>query len=139
MDTNELIENKFFELKKYIDECFEEQSKDNKKFMNNVLDLVKLNITEAGKENNSKLETTIIKLENASKLNDVVSNKMLDTLKDIDNLYKSYEDDSEDIKNSKIIYDNMKKGIKQFTIQLLIVIAILLIILGSYQLICWII
>ncbi|WP_317367404.1 hypothetical protein [uncultured Tyzzerella sp.] len=84
IDTNDLIEIKFLELKKYIDDCFEEQSKENKKFFNNILELIKLNINDELENNRNKMLDIIERFEKTSKLNDVVSNKIIDTLKEID-------------------------------------------------------
>lgn len=129
-DTKEFIEYKFLELKKYIDECFEEQSKSNSIFFDNILELIKANINKENELNNSKILYAIEELKKATEINKGISNKLIDDLKEIDSIY-----DFDTNKDSKIIYKDIKKGIKQFSIQLIIVVGILLIILGAYQLI----
>lgn len=129
-DTKEFIEYKFLELKKYIDECFEEQSKRNSIFFDNILELIKANINKENELNNSKILYAIEELKKATEINKGISNKLIDDLKEIDSIY-----DFDTNKDSNIIYKDIKKGIKQFSIQLIIVVGILLIILGAYQLI----
>ncbi len=129
-DTKEFIEYKFLELKKYIDECFEEQSKSNSIFYDNIIEIIKANINKENELNNSKILYAIEELKKATEINKGISNKLIDDLKEIDSIY-----DFDTNKDSKIIYKDIKKGIKQFSIQLIIVVGILLIILGAYQLI----
>ncbi|WP_317368810.1 hypothetical protein [uncultured Tyzzerella sp.] len=130
-DTKEFIEYKFLELKKYIDECFEEQSKSNSIFFDNILELIKANINKENELNNSKILYAIEELKKATEVNKAISNKLVDDLKELDDIYGI----GATKENNKIIYKDIKKGIKQFSIQLIIVVGILLIILGAYQLI----
>ena len=58
---------------------------------------------------------------------------MIDNLKELDNIYDMITPKEE--KENTIIYSNIKKGVKQFSIQLIIVVIILLVIIGAYQLI----
>ena len=54
-DTKEYIEFKYLELKNYIDECFEEQSKNNSIFFDNILELIKASINKETELNNKKM------------------------------------------------------------------------------------
>ena len=129
----EFIELKFIDIKKYIDDCFEEQSKNNSIFFDNILELIKVNISKETELNNKKMAEIISTLEKSSETNKAISNKVIDSLKEIDNIYEIIIPKEE--KENIFIYNNLKKGIKQFSIQLVIVVIILLIILGAYQLI----
>ena len=51
-DTKEYIEFKYLELKNYIDECFEEQAKNNSIFFDNILELIKASINKETELNN---------------------------------------------------------------------------------------
>lgn len=132
-DTKEYIEFKYLELKNYIDECFEEQAKNNSIFFDNILELIKASINKETELNNKKMLDVIEELKKSSEINKAISNKMIDNLKELDNIYDMITPKEE--KENTIIYSNIKKGIKQFSIQLIIVVIILLIVLGAYQLI----
>lgn len=132
-EIKEFIELKFIDIKKYIDDCFEEQSKNNSIFFDNILELIKANISKETELNNKKMAEIISTLEKSSETNKAISNKVIDSLKEIDNIYDIIIPKEE--KENIFIYNNLKKGIKQFSIQLVIVVIILLIILGAYQLI----
>lgn len=132
-EIKEFIELKFIDIKKYIDDCFEEQSKNNSIFFDNILELIKANISKETELNNKKMAEIISTLEKSSETNKAISNKVIDSLKEIDNIYEIIIPKEE--KENIFIYNNLKKGIKQFSIQLVIVVIILLIILGAYQLI----
>ena len=132
-DTKEYIEFKYLELKNYIDECFEEQAKNNSIFFDNRLELIKASINKETELNNKKMLDVIEELKKSSEINKAISNKMIDNLKELDNIYDMITPKEE--KENTIIYSNIKKGIKQFSIQLIIVVIILLIVLGAYQLI----
>lgn len=132
-EIKEFIELKFIDIKKYIDDCFEEQSKNNSIFFDNILELIKANISKETDLNNKKMAEIISTLEKSSETNKAISNKVIDSLKEIDNIYEIIIPKEE--KENIFIYNNLKKGIKQFSIQLVIVVIILLIILGAYQLI----
>ncbi len=132
-DTKEYIEFKYLELKNYIDECFEEQAKNNSIFFDNILELIKASINKETELNNKKMLDVIEELKKSSEINKAISNKMIDNLKELDNIYDMITPKEE--KENTIIYSNIKKGIKQFSIQLIIVVIILLVILGAYQLI----
>lgn len=132
-EIKEFIELKFIDIKKYIDDCFEEQSKNNSIFFDNILELIKVNISKETELNNKKMAEIISTLEKSSETNKAISNKVIDSLKEIDNIYEIIIPKEE--KENIFIYNNLKKGIKQFSIQLVIVVIILLIILGAYQLI----
>ena len=132
-EIKEFIELKFIDIKKYIDDCFEEQSKNNSIFFDNILELIKANISKETELNNKKMAEIISTLEKSSETNKAISNKVIDSLKEIDNIYAISIRKEE--KENIFIYNNLKKGIKQFSIQLVIVVIILLIILGAYQLI----
>lgn len=132
-EIKEFIELKFINIKKYIDDCFEEQSKNNSIFFDNILELIKANISKETELNNKKMAEIISTLEKSSETNKAISNKVIDSLKEIDNIYEIIIPKEE--KENIFIYNNLKKGIKQFSIQLVIVVIILLIILGAYQLI----
>ena len=132
-DIKEYIEFKYLELKNYIDECFEEQAKNNSIFFDNILELIKASINKETELNNKKMLDVIEELKKSSEINKAISNKMIDNLKELDNIYDMIIPEEE--KENTIIYSNIKKGIKQFSIQLIIVVIILLIVLGAYQLI----
>lgn len=132
-DTKEYIEFKYLELKNYIDECFEEQAKNNSIFFDNILELIKASINKETELNNKKMLDVIEELKKSSEINKAISNKMIDNLKELDNIYDMITPKEE--RENTIIYSNIKKGIKQFSIQLIIVVIILLIVLGAYQLI----
>ena len=132
-DIKEYIEFKYLELKNYIDECFEEQAKNNSIFFDNILELIKASINKETELNNKKMLDVIEELKKSSEINKAISNKMIDNLKELDNIYDMITPKEE--KENTIIYSNIKKGIKQFSIQLIIVVIILLIVLGAYQLI----
>ncbi len=132
-DTKEYIEFKYLELKNYIDECFEEQAKNNSIFFDNILELIKASINKETELNNKKMLDVIEELKKSSEINKAISNKMIDNLKELDNIYDMITPKEE--KENTIIYSNIKKGVKQFSIQLIIVVIILLIVLGSYQLV----
>ena len=132
-DTKEYIEFKYLELKNYIDECFEEQAKNNSIFFDNILELIKASINKETELNNKKMLDVIEELKKSSEINKAISNKMIDNLKELDNIYDMITPKEE--KENTIIYSKIKKGIKQFSIQLIIVVIILLVILGAYQLI----
>lgn len=132
-DTKEYIEFKYLELKNYIDECFEEQAKNNSIFFDNILELIKASINKETELNNKKMLDVIEELKKSSEINKAISNKMIDNLKELDNIYDMITPKEE--KENTIIYSNIKKGIKQFSIQLIIVVIILLVIIGAYQLI----
>lgn len=132
-DTKEYIEFKYLELKNYIDECFEEQSKNNSIFFDNILELIKASINKETELNNKKMLDVIEELKKSSEINKAISNKMIDNLKELDNIYDMITPKEE--KENTIIYSNIKKGVKQFSIQLIIVVIILLVIIGAYQLI----
>lgn len=132
-DTKEYIEFKYIELKNYIDECFEEQAKNNSIFFDNILELIKASINKETELNNKKMLDVIEELKKSSEINKAISNKMIDNLKELDNIYDMIIPKEE--KENTIIYSNIKKGVKQFSIQLIIVVIILLVILGAYQLI----
>lgn len=132
-DIKEYIEFKYLELKNYIDECFEEQAKNNSIFFDNILELIKASINKETELNNKKMLDVIEELKKSSEINKAISNKMIDNLKELDNIYDMITPKEE--KENTIIYSNIKKGIKQFSIQLIIVVIILLVIFGAYQLI----
>ena len=132
-DTKEYIEFKYIELKNYIDECFEEQAKNNSIFFDNILELIKASINKETELNNKKMLDVIEELKKSSEINKAISNKMIDNLKELDNIYDMITPKEE--KENTIIYSNIKKGVKQFSIQLIIVVIILLIVLGAYQLV----
>lgn len=132
-DTKEYIEFKYIELKNYIDECFEEQAKNNSIFFDNILELIKASINKETELNNKKMLDVIEELKKSSEINKAISNKIIDNLKELDNIYDMIIPKEE--KENTIIYSNIKKGVKQFSIQLIIVVIILLVILGAYQLI----
>lgn len=132
-DTKEYIEFKYLELKNYIDECFEEQAKNNSIFFDNILELIKASINKETELNNKKMLDVIEELKKSSEINKAISNKMIDNLKELDNIYDMITPKEE--RENTIIYSNIKKGIKQFSIQLIIVVIILLVILGAYQLV----
>ena len=132
-DTKEYIEFKYLELKNYIDECFEEQAKNNSIFFDNILELIKASINKETELNNKKMLDVIEELKKSSEINKAISNKMIDNLKELDNIYDMITPKEE--KENTIIYSNIKKGVKQFSIQLIIVVIILLVIIGAYQLI----
>ena len=75
----------------------------------------------------------IEELNKASEINKAISNRVIDNLKEIDNIYEVIIPKKE--KENIFIYSDIKKGVKQFGIQLVIVVGILLIILGANQLI----
>lgn len=129
-DTKEYIEFKYLELKNYIDECFEEQAKNNSIFFDNILELIKASINKETELNNKKMLDVIEELKKSSEINKAISNKMIDNLKELDNIYDMIIPKEE--KENTIIYSNIKKGVKQFSIQLIIVVIILLIVLGAY-------
>lgn len=132
-DTKEYIEFKYLELKNYIDECFEEQAKNNSIFFDNILELIKASINKETELNNKKMLDVIEELKKSSEINKAISNKMIDNLKELDNIYDMITPKEE--RENTIIYSNIKKGVKQFSIQLIIVVIILLIVLGAYQLV----
>lgn len=132
-EIKEYIDNRFLELKSYVETCFEEQSKNNSIFFDNILELIKANISKETELNNKKMIEIISTLEKSSETNKAISNKLIDNLKEIDNIYEIIIPKEE--KENIFIYNNLKKGIKQFSIQLVIVVIILLIILGANQLI----
>lgn len=132
-EIKEYIDNRFLELKSYVETCFEEQSKNNSIFFDNILELIKANISKETELNNKKMIEIISTLEKSSETNKAISNKLIDNLKEIDNIYEIIIPKEE--KENIFIYNNLKKGIKQFSIQLVIVVIILLIIVGANQLI----
>ena len=133
----EIIEKKSLEIKKYIDKSFEEQDKNNKIFFNNILEIVKLNVNEENEKNNQKLKDLIKKLEDTTNTNDVLCKKIIEEIKNIDSIYEIINIDDKDDKNKKslILYNDIVKGVKQFSLQLVITISLILIVLGSFQLI----
>ena len=132
-ETKEYIENRFLELRNHIDNCFEEQSKNNSIFFDNILELIKASISKETELNNKKMLDIIEELNKASEINKAISNRVIDNLKEIDNIYEVIIPKKE--KENIFIYSDIKKGVKQFGIQLVIVVGILLIILGANQLI----
>lgn len=58
---------------------------------------------------------------------------MINELKNIDNLYSIVKD--EEIEENKVLYTNVLKGVKQFSLQLLITLFILLVIIGVFSLV----
>lgn len=129
----EFIENKFLDVKRYIDDCFEEQSKNNREFFDNILELVKISINKSNKENNEKIFELISRLEANTNTSDILYKKMINELKSIDNLYSIVKD--EEIEENKVLYTNVLKGVKQFSLQLLITLFILLVIIGAFSLV----
>lgn len=129
----EFLENKFLDIKKYIDKHFEEQDKNNKIFFDNILDLVKANISKENQENSKQILDLIEKLKDTTNTNDVLCKKMITELKNIDSIYDILKD--EEANDKKILYTDVLKGVKQFSLQLIITVTILLIILGAFQLI----
>ena len=132
-EIKEYIDNRFLELRNYIENCFEEQSKNNSIFFDNILELIKASISKETELNNKKMLDIIEELNKASEINKAISNRVIDNLKEIDNIYEVIIPKKE--KENIFIYSNIKKGVKQFGIQLVIVVGILLIILGANQLI----
>lgn len=132
-EIKEYIDNRFLELKSYVETCFEEQSKNNSIFFDNILELIKASISKETELNNKKMLDIIEELKKASEINKAISNKVIDNLKEIDNIYEMITPKKE--KENIFIYSDIKKGVKQFGIQLVIVVGILLIVLGANQLI----
>ena len=132
-EIKEYIDNRFLELRNYIENCFEEQSKNNSIFFDNILELIKASISKETELNNKKMLDIIEELNKASEINKAISNRVIDNLKEIDNIYEVIIPKKE--KENIFIYSDIKKGVKQFGIQLVIVVGILLIILGANQLI----
>lgn len=124
----ENLDNNKIEIIRTLNDGFEEQEKYNADFFNKILDLIKSEIRAEYNEKNEKLDKIINKLEHSSELNKKITDELLYRLSDI-------KLENEEEKENKIIYSNLKKGIKQFSIQLGIVVSILLMILGSAQLI----
>lgn len=125
----ELIEKKHFEVLNRINDCFEENTSENAGFFNNILDLIKAEIKEDKKQFQERLEKVIERLEKSTEINKVITDELLCELKEI----KINEEDKEC--NQKVIYKDIKKGIKQYSIQMGITFLGILIILGGYQLI----
>ena len=132
-EIKEYIDNRVLELRNYIENCFEEQSKNNSIFFDNILELIKASISKETELNNKKMLDIIEELNKASEINKAISNKVIDNLKEIDNIYEVIIPKKE--KENIFIYSDIKKGVKQFGIQLVIVVGILLIVLGANQLI----
>ncbi len=132
-EIKEYIDNRFLELRNYIENCFEEQSKNNSIFFDNILELIKASISKETELNNKKMLDIIEELNKASEINKAISNKVIDNLKEIDNIYEMIIPKKE--KENIFIYSDIKKGVKQFGIQLVIVVGILLIVVGANQLI----
>ncbi len=132
-EIKEYIDNRVLELRNYIENCFEEQSKNNSIFFDNILELIKASISKETELNNKKMLDIIEELNKASEINKAISNRVIDNLKEIDNIYEVIIPKKE--KENIFIYSDIKKGVKQFGIQLVIVVGILLIVLGANQLI----
>ncbi len=133
MEILEYLENKFLEMKRYIDDCFEERDRNNKIFFDNVLELVKVNISKENEDNSKKMLDLIEKLKDTTNTNDVLCKKMITELKNIDNIYYMLKD--EEPNNKKILYDNVLKGVKQFSLQVVITLCIILIMIGAFTLV----
>lgn len=119
----EKLENNKIEMIRNLNDGFDEQEKYNADFFNNVLDLIKSEIRSENKENIENLNKIVKDLEHYLKLNQKLTDELI------------YRLQMTSIEETKILYKDIKQGIKQFSIQLGIVVSILLIILGSFQLI----
>ena len=114
----EYLENKFLEMKRYIDDCFEERDRNNKIFFDNILELIKVNISKENEDNSKKMLDLIEKLKDTTNTNDVLCKKMIAELKNIDSIYDVLKD--EEPNDKKILYTNIFKGVKQFSLQVVI-------------------
>ncbi|WP_250277607.1 hypothetical protein [[Clostridium] colinum] len=132
-EIKEYIDNRFLELRNYVENCFEEQSKNNNIFFDNILELVKVSISKENQANSKQMLDLIENLKDTTNINDVLCKKMITELKNIDSIYGMLKD--EEPNNKKILYTDILKGVKQFALQLIITVTILLIILGAFQLI----
>lgn len=129
----EYLENKFLEMKRYIDDCFEERDRNNKIFFDNILELIKVNISKKNEDNNKKMLDLIEKLKDTTNTNDILCKKMITELKNIDNIYYMLKD--EEPNDKKILYSNIFKGVKQFSLQVVITLCIILIMIGAFTLV----
>lgn len=129
----EYLENKFLEMKRYIDDCFEERDRNNKIFFDNILELIKVNIRKENEDNSKKMLDLIEKLKDTTNTNDVLCKKMITELKNIDNIYEVLKD--EEPNDKKILYTNIFKGVKQFSLQVVITLCIILIMIGAFTLV----
>lgn len=129
----EYLENKFLEMKRYIDDCFEERDRNNKIFFDNILELIKVNISKENEDNSKKMLDLIEKLKDTTNTNDVLCKKMITELKNIDNIYEVLKD--EEPNDKKILYTNIFKGVKQFSLQVVITLCIILIMIGAFTLV----
>nr|WP_317359512.1 hypothetical protein [uncultured Tyzzerella sp.] len=129
----EYLENKFLEMKRYIDDCFEERDRNNKIFFDNILELIKVNISKENEDNSKKMLDLIEKLKDTTNTNDVLCKKMIAELKNIDSIYDVLKD--EEPNDKKILYTNIFKGVKQFSLQVVITLCIILIMIGAFTLV----
>ena len=136
MDNDYFLEylgNKFLEMKRYIDDCFEERDRNNKIFFDNILELIKVNISKENEDNSKKMLDLIEKLKDTTNTNDVLCKKMIAELKNIDSIYDVLKD--EEPNDKKILYTNIFKGVKQFSLQVVITLCIILIMIGAFTLV----
>lgn len=133
MEILEYLENKFLEMKRYIDDCFEERDRNNKIFFDNILELIKVNISKENEDNSKKMLDLIEKLKDTTNTNDVLCKKMITELKNIDSIYDVLKD--EEPNDKKILYTNIFKGVKQFSLQVVITLCIILIMIGAFTLV----
>ena len=75
-EIKEYIDNRFLELRNYIENCFEEQSKNNSIFFDNILELIKASISKETELNNKKMLDIIEELNKASEINKAISNRV---------------------------------------------------------------
>lgn len=129
----EYLENKFLEMKRYIDDCFEERDRNNKIFFDNILEFIKVNISKENEDNSKKMLDLIEKLKDTTNTNDVLCKKMIAELKNIDSIYDVLKD--EEPNDKKILYTNIFKGVKQFSLQVVITLCIILIMIGAFTLV----
>lgn len=149
-------EDEYVFLKEEVEEEQEEQEEQAKnsgeKGIENIINELKSNIKETLEKELSSIEDTTQRLQkwnmkaldNASsmlqtettnlqktlELNDRLTDRLIEELS-----LRKDEDDSEDDNTKAIIYKNIKNGVIQFSLQLIITVSLLLIILGGYHLI----
>lgn len=122
----ERLENNKIEIIQILNDGFDEQTKYNADFFNKILDLIKSEIRAENKENIENLNKVVKSLEHYLKLNETLTDELI---------YRLQMTNVEEETKGKILYKDIKQGIKQFSIQLGIVVGILLMTLGSFQLI----
>lgn len=130
-EIKEILGYEILNLKNYMDTCFQEQAKNNSIFFDNILELIKATINKENETKNIKLEKLIEELNKSSEINKAISSKLISEICELDNIYGTVAPKKE----NKIIYEDIKKGIMQFSIQVVIVMSIILMIFGASKLI----